>query len=168
MNRERKTPDTCVHDADAASTHRPAMHTSHKHRVGREFIDDRTEEVDAPSESALQLTRSANPGTPVSDEEKEDDPDSAEGQICAADNQDFQMGALLEGHGGGDIILAWSKCLNDEFTEDKYVVLYGCLSLRVAAQCQQNTHPFQGLDHTRHWHFCETAYCRGCKRIEGH
>ncbi|KAJ7289773.1 hypothetical protein C8J57DRAFT_1628963 [Mycena rebaudengoi] len=33
--------------------------------------------------------------------------------------------------GGGYIIFAWSKCLNYEFTEDKYVVLYGCLSLQV-------------------------------------
>ncbi|KAJ7738935.1 hypothetical protein B0H16DRAFT_1465492 [Mycena metata] len=33
------------------------------------------------------------------------------------------------GGGGGFIILAWSKCLNNEFTEDKQVVMYGWLSL---------------------------------------
>ncbi|KAJ7731514.1 hypothetical protein B0H16DRAFT_1469075 [Mycena metata] len=33
---------------------------------------------------------------------------------------------VVPGGGGGFIILAWSKCLNNEFTEDKQVVMMIC------------------------------------------
>jgi hypothetical protein len=37
---------------------------------------------------------------------------------------------------GGYIILTWSKCLNNEFTEDKRVVMYRWLSLHRTTRCQ--------------------------------
>jgi hypothetical protein len=46
--------------------------------------------------------------------------------------------------GGGFVILAWSKCLNNEFTEDKQVVMYGWLSLHIATRCQRSTHHSRG------------------------
>ncbi|KAJ7133247.1 hypothetical protein C8R44DRAFT_730428 [Mycena epipterygia] len=63
--------------------------------------------------------------------------------------------------GGGYIILAWSKYLNDEFTEDKYGLLYGCLSLQVVTQCQQNTHLFQGFENARRWQFVGWLAAKG-------
>jgi hypothetical protein len=51
--------------------------------------------------------------------------------------------------GGGIYYTHVVHGLNNEFMEDKHVVLYGWLSLQKSLRCQPSTTLFQGVNHTK-------------------